>query len=92
MKLTPYKKILGMAKEKLQETLAPVRAMEMRKKAELEMCQIESKMIELDQKQQEACSEYPVNFDKLIKIIDEQGLLERRKNQYSQIIVQMFPD
>ncbi len=92
MKLTPYKKILGMAKEKIQESLAPVRAMEMRKKAELEMCQIDSQLIELEHKQQEACSQYPVNFSKLIIAIDEYGLLERRKNQYKQIIAQMFPD
>lgn len=92
MKLTHYKKILGMAKEKVQEALAPVRAMEMRKKAELEMCQIEGKLLELEQKQQEECSKYPVNFDALIKIIDEYGLLERRMKQYGDIIKQMFPE
>lgn len=91
MKLTAYEKVLKLGKEKIQEALAPVRSREMRKKAELEMCQIESKMIEQESKIQEICGSYPIDFEKLIKASDELSLLERRKKQYGQIIEQMFP-
>lgn len=92
MKLTAYDKILKMGKEAVQTSMAPIRAREMRKKAELETCQIESKIVEADQKIQEICSEYPINFDNLISQIDKKALLERRLKQYGQIVDQMFPE
>lgn len=92
MKLTPYEQILKMGKEAIQASMAPVRKREMRKKAELESCQLESKIVEAEQKIQEACSEYPINFEKLISQIDNKALLERRLKQYGQIVEQMFPE
>ena len=92
MSLIPYKQILGMAKEKVQEALAPVRANEMRKKAELEMCQIDSEMFAFDQKLQELCSAYPIDFKALIRQLDDKAMLERRKKQYAKIIEEMFPE
>jgi hypothetical protein len=91
MKLTAYKEILKMAKEKVQEALAPVRANEMKKRAELEMAKIDSKMVEQESKISTVASEYPINFDKLIDSIDELALLERRKKQFANIINEMFP-
>ena len=90
MKLTPYRKILAMTKDKVRETLAPLRNIEMRKRAELEMAKIDSKMVEQDAKIQEICAEYPINFDRLIDAIDENALMERRKKQFAQIIKEMF--
>jgi len=92
MKLTAYEKVLTFAKEKIQEAMAPVRAREMRKKAELEMAKIEGKMIEQEAKVQELSSAYPIDFDKMIAAIDELALLERRKKQFDKIIGEMFPD
>lgn len=92
MKLTVYAKVLKMGKEKVQEAMAPIRAREMRKKAELEQCQIESKIVEAEQKIQEICSEYPIDFECLISSIDKKALLERRLKQYNEIITQMFPE
>lgn len=91
MNLTPYEKVLKLGKEKIQEAMAPVRAREMRKKAELEMCQIESKMIEAEAKIQDLCGTYPIDFPKLIAATDALALLERQKKQYGTIIEQMFP-
>ncbi len=91
MTLTPYAKLLKMGKEKIEEAMAPVRAREMKKKAELEMCQLESKIIEADSKIQELSSAYPIDFPKLIKASDDKALLERQQKQYGTIIAQMFP-
>lgn len=92
VKLTPYTKALTFAKEKVTEMLAPVRAREQRKRAELEMAKIDGKLIEQEQKIQELCMTYPIDFDKLIESIDESALLERRKKQFEDIVEQMFPD
>lgn len=91
MKLTAYEKVLKFSKEKIQEAMAPVRAREMRKKAELEMAKIEGKMIEKEAKIEELAGAYPIDFDLMISSIDELALLERRKKQFSKIISEMFP-
>jgi len=91
MKLTPYAKVLKLGKEAIQEALAPLRALEMKKQAELEIAKIDGKMVEHDSKIQELCSVYPIKFDSLISALDERALLERRKSQFAAIIKEMFP-
>lgn len=92
MALLKYKDILVLAKEKVTEALAPLRAREMRKKAELEVCKIENTIATHEQKIQEYASEYPINFDKLIDAIDELELVKRRKEQFEKIINEMFSE
>jgi hypothetical protein len=91
MKLPTYKHLLSMAKEKIQETLAPIRAHEMRKKAELEMAQIEGRLVEMQSQIQELCSAYPIDFSRLIDLMDEEALMQRRKKQFQTICEEMFP-
>ena len=43
MALLKYKDVLVLCKDKIKEAMAPLRAREMRKKAELEVCKIESR-------------------------------------------------
>ena len=90
MALLKYKEILTLAKEKITEAMAPLRAREMRKKGELEMCKLESKIVEKEQKIQEHAAAYPIDFDKLIDAIDELELTKRRKEQFEKIIDEMF--
>lgn len=90
MNLPRYKDILILAKEKIRETMAPLRAKEMRKKAELEACKIDSEVLDKEQKIAELAQEYPLNFDKIIEVIDDLDLLKRRKSQYESIINQLF--
>ncbi len=90
MALLKYKDILVLAKEKINEAMAPLRAREMRKKAELEACKLDSTIAEKEQKIQELASKYPINFDELIDAIDELELVKRRKEQFEKIINEMF--
>lgn len=90
MALLKYKDILVLAKEKIAEAMAPLRAREMRKKAELEACKLESVIAEKEQKIQEYASAYPIDFDRLIDAIDELELVKRRKDQFDKIINEMF--
>ena len=91
-KLSPYAKVITLAKEKVQEALAPIRAREMRKKAELEMAKIEGDILTKQQKVQELAAAYPIDFAKLIDALDEIALLERKLEQLSAIIMEMFPE
>jgi|SRR5579859_797190 len=90
-KMTPYAKLLKMGKEKVQEALAPVRAGEMKHKALHEISKLDVNIVEFQSKINEAASEYPINFDKIIKAQDELALAGRRKKQLETIVAEMFP-
>ncbi len=92
MSLMKYKDILVLCKEKINEAKAPLRAREMRKKAELEVCKLESVLADREQKINELSSEYPVKFDALLDAIDELELTQRRKEQFERVIAEMFGD
>jgi hypothetical protein len=91
VKLKPYSEIIKMAKEAVDAMKAPIRSQQMKKKAEGEMLEIESKVMDLDAKIQDLAGAYPIDFNALIKAIDERALLERRKVQFGKIIEEMFP-
>lgn len=92
MKLTPYKKLLTMAKEAVDTALAPVRARAAKKQAELETCKLDEKIATLEQKITELCSQKDLNFDSIIDKMDELALAERRKSQFEKITVELFPE
>jgi hypothetical protein len=91
MSMTPYAKLLKMGKEKVQEVLAVPRSMEMKHKAQHEISKLDVRIAEQDNKIQEIGSEYPIDFDKLIKAQDELALAQRRKKQLQKIVAEMFP-
>lgn len=90
MALLKYKDVLGLAKDKIKEVMAPLRAHEMKKRAELEIAKIDSDIAEKEQAIQELAAQYPINFDKMIDAIDELELIKRRQEQFAQIIEEMF--
>lgn len=90
MALMKYKDILILAKDKIKEVMAPLRAHEMKKKAELESAKLDSSIAEKEQLVQEVASSYPLDFDKLINAIDDLELIKRRKGQFDKIIDEMF--
>ena len=92
MKLMPFKDLIAMSKEKLDEAMAPVRASQVRKQAELEQLKIEADIIDKQTKIQEMCIGKEINFTKLMDALDDVALLERRKEQYNQVLQQLFPE
>lgn len=92
MALMKYKDLLVLAKEKISAAMAPLRAKEMKKKAELEMCKLESVIAEKEQKIQEHATEYPINFDRLIDAMDDLELNKRRLEQFERIVKEMFEE
>lgn len=92
MKLKPYKEILKMAKEKIDETMAPVRANKAKKQAELEIAKLDEKIASQEAKIQEICMKKEIDFDSLITAQDDLAIMERRKKQFTKIIEELFPE
>lgn len=92
MKLKPFKELIGLSKEKLDEALAPMRARQVKAQAELEQAKIDEQLITTESKIQEICAEKQINFTRLLQLMDDYALAERRKKQYSKIVDELFPD
>ncbi len=90
-KLTPYKKLLTMAKEAVDAALAPIRANSAKKQAELEVAKLEERVATLETELTELCSKKDLCFDRIIDKLDEIALAERRREQFNTIIAEMFP-
>lgn len=91
MNLKAYKDILNFSKEKIAEAKAPICVMRMKKRAEGEVLELETRIMDIDGKIDDECTKYPINFDRLIELIDEKEIMERWKGQFATIIGQLFP-
>lgn len=91
MELKPFKDLIGLSKEKLNEAMAPIRARMMQSKAELKSCELDSKILVLEEQIQTMATDKDLDLDKLIDKLDEVALLERRKEQYGKVLLQLFP-
>jgi len=91
MKLKPFKELIGLSKEKLDEAMAPIRARQVKAKAELEMSKLDSELLTMETEVQESCSQKDINLPQLLDKLDKIALLERRKKQYGKVLEQLFP-
>ena len=91
MKLKPFAEIIALSKEKLAESLAPIRARKVRSQAELEMAKLDDELIRLEADIQEQCAKEDISFPSLLDKLDKVALLERRKAQYESVLAQLFP-
>lgn len=91
MKLKPFRELIAMSKEKLDEALAPIRAKQVETQAELEMAKIDEELISTEAEIQELCAARQIDFAKLLKLMDKYDLAERRKKQYKKILTDLFP-
>lgn len=92
MKFKPFKEIIGMSKDKLNEALAPIRARKVKTQAEMKKSEIDEKIIVLETEIQEMCIDKDINFDNLLDKLDKIALLERRKKQYDKVLNDLFPE
>lgn len=90
MKLIPYKKVLAMTKEAIDKALVPIRAAQAKQRGELEMMKIDEKIITFESEIQSITVKHPLDYDALLKKLDEVALLERRKRQFSKVIKELF--
>lgn len=91
MKLKPFRELIAMSKEKLDEAMAPIRARQVKSQAELEMARLDADLLTHEGQVQEMCMQKEINFPNLLDKLDKIALLERRKKQYSDVLKQLFP-
>lgn len=92
MKLKPFKELIALSKEKLDEAMAPIRARQVKSQAELEMAKLDASILTAETDVQESCAQKDIHLPSLINKLDNLALLERRKEQYGEIITQLFPE
>ena len=90
--LKPFKEILAYSKEKLDEALAPIRARQVKAKADSLVANYEEELITIEKQITEACTSKDVDFEKLADLLDKYALKERRKGQFESIYKQLFPE
>lgn len=91
MQLKPFKDLIALSKEKLDEAMAPIRARQVKSNAELEMAKLDADILTKETSIQEMCTQKDINLPRLMDRLDELALLERRKEQYAEVIGQLFP-
>jgi len=92
MKLKPFRELIALSKEKLDEAMAPVRAHKVRSVAQLDLAKIDESIVVLESEVQEMCIQKDIDFSSVIKKLDEVALLERKKKQYNKILSELFPE
>jgi spermidine synthase len=91
MKLKPFAELIAMSKEKLDQAMAPIRARQVKSKAEMEMAQLDADLLTHETEVQEMCCERDIDFKKLLSKLDSIALLERRKKQYHKVLAELVP-
>lgn len=89
--LRPFKELIALSKEKLDEAMAPVRARKVKAVAELELAELDTELVNNETKLQEICTSKDINFKQLMDTLDDIALVERRQKQYSEVLEQLFP-
>lgn len=92
MQLRPFKELIGMSKDKLREAMAPIRARQVRSKAELEMSKLEQDILTAETRVQEMCIEDDINLVRILDTLDDIALMEHRKEKYADVLTQLFPE
>ena len=90
MKLKPFKELIAMTAELKDKALAPIRAKQVQTRAELEMSKLDEQMVTLEANIQELCAKKEIDFNALIKAMDDLALAERRKKQFEKILAELF--
>ena len=84
--------MIKLTKEGIDKALAPIRCRQVKSQADLEMAKIDEKIITLEAKVQEMCVEKTIDFDSLLRKLDEIAILERRQKQYLKVLSELFPE
>ena len=65
LEIKPFAKLIAMTQEKLDKTLAPIRARAVKAKATVVCAELEEKLVDLERKIHEACATKEIDFDQV---------------------------
>jgi hypothetical protein len=90
--IKPFKDLVALTKEKLDEALIPLRVRAAKAKAEGEVIKLEEKLINYETKINEACAKKELDFNAIGDLMDEYDLTERRLVQIKDLVAALFPE
>jgi hypothetical protein len=86
-----FKELISMTKEKLEESMIPLRVRSAKAKAEGIKVEIETKMVDLEAKINTACASKDIDFNRIVDLMDDYALAERQLEQVTKVVDQLFP-
>lgn len=92
MKLRPYAELIALSPEKLDAALAANRAEAVLANAQVEKVTLDASIINQKNRIQDLCTKTSICFPNLCDELDKLDLLERRKEQYDAVLLQLFPE
>ena len=81
-----------MTKTAIEEALIPIRVSQAKAQGEMELLNLDEKLLQTEISIRELTVTHPIPFTKLIEKMDEYELLERRQTQLRTIINQLFEE
>lgn len=91
-KVKPLKEILAMTSQAVDEALAPIRARQIKAKAETSLAQMDERLVTLERRIHEMCAEKDINFESVMDKMDDYELTQRRQQQLRSILASLFPE
>ena len=89
--IKPFKELVAMTKEKLDEAMVPLRVRAARAKADGEIVKLEEKLLGLETKMKEACAKKELDFNAIGDLMDDYDIAERRLSQIKDLVAALFP-
>lgn len=90
--IKPFKELVALTKEKLDEALIPLRVRAAKAKAESETIKLEEKLISLETQINTQCAQKELYFTAIADLMDEYDLTSRRLVQIKELISSLFPE
>ena len=91
IKMKTFRELVSMTKEKLDEALIPLRVEGAKNRAQGEIIKLKENLISIEQKLNDECAKKDIDFNKAGDLMDEYDLTERRLNQITALVSDLFP-
>jgi hypothetical protein len=91
MQLTPYAELLKLTPDEREKKNSTAKLNKQKQRGLLKIAELEEKISTLEETVISLCSQTELNFEAIVDKQDELALALRRKEQFSSVINQLFP-
>lgn len=91
MQLTPYAELLNLTPDEREKKNSTAKLNKQKQRGLLKIAELEEKISTLEETVISLCSQTELNFEAIVDKQDELALAFRRKEQFSSVINQLFP-
>lgn len=91
MRLTPYSELIKLTPEQRDQKNSAAKINKQKQKGLLKVAELEERITTLEDEVVTLCSTTELDYDAIVNKQDELALANRRKEQFSKVIEQLFP-